>query len=152
MKSVIIYDSYHHMNTQKIAMAMAHAIGAEIMPVQKAYAEAMEGADLIGLGSGVYYGKFGKKMIDFINQNEWTGKKMFLFSTSGFGADKYNDTPAQLLAEKNAELLGRFHCRGYDTYPLFKLVGGLSKGYPDEDDIQDAEKFAVEMRKIAFQL
>ncbi len=152
MKAVVIYDSYHHMNTQKIAMAMANAIGAEILPVQQADAAAIESADLIGLGSGVYYGKFGKKMIDMILKNEWMGKKAFLFSTSGFGADKYNNAPMRLLEEKHAELLGTFHCRGYDTYPLFKLVGGLSKGYPDEDDIQDAEKFAVEMRKIASQV
>ena len=148
MRSVIIYDSYHHMNTRKIAIAMAQAIGAEILPVREARTSVIEGADLIGLGSGVYYGKFGKKTIDFIDQNEWTGKKTFLFSTSGFGADKYNDAPTQLLEEKNAELLGCFHCRGYDTYPLFKLVGGLSKGYPDEDDIQDAEKFAIKMRNM----
>jgi flavodoxin len=149
MKTVLIYASYHHMNTQKIAVAMAHAMGAEALPIEKAEPDIIKSYDLIGLGSGIYYGKFDTRITDFISSNDWTGKKTFVFSTSGFGMDRYNNGPLRLLEEKNAEVLGSFHCRGYDTYPLFKLVGGLSKGYPNEEDIKDAEKFALEMLKKA---
>ncbi len=152
MKTIILYVSYHHMNTQKIALAMAHAMGAEVMPVEKADAKTIETYGLIGLGSGIYYGKFDKKMTDYIANNDWTGKKTFVFSTSGFNSTKFNNATMRLLGEKGAEVLGSFHCRGYDTYPLFKVVGGLSKGYPDEEDLRDAEKFGVEMLKIAAEL
>ena len=149
MKTVIIYASYHHMNTQKIAIAMAHAVGAEALPIENAGLKTIGSYDLIGLGSGIYYGKFDKRMIDFISNNNWKDKKAFVFSTSGFGAGWFNNGPLRLLEEKGAEVLGSFHCRGYSTYPLFKLAGGLSKGYPDEEDIYDAEKFALEMQKAA---
>jgi flavodoxin len=152
MKTIILYVSYHHMNTQKIAIAMAHAMGAEALSVEKADAKTIDAYDLIGMGSGIYYGKFDKRITDFIAGYNWKGKKTFVFSTSGFDSPKFNNPTMRLLEEKGAKVLGSFHCRGYDTYPLFKLVGGLSKGYPDEEDIRDAEKFGVEILKLASEL
>jgi flavodoxin len=149
MKVLIVYASYHHMNTQKIALAMAQAIGAEPVLINEAQPEEIASYELIGLGSGIYYGKFHKKMLFFMKQAVLERKKTFVFSTSGFGAERYNSDTLGLLLEKGADNLGSFHCRGYDTYPLFKVVGGLSKGYPDEDDLQDAEAFAKEMLRIA---
>ncbi len=37
--------------------------------------------------------------------------------------------------------LGRYISRGYDTYGLFKLVGGLQKGNPTEEEIKRAVDF-----------
>lgn len=37
--------------------------------------------------------------------------------------------------------LGRYISRGYDTYGLFKLVGGLQKGNPTEGEIKRAVDF-----------
>lgn len=149
MKTLIIYASYHHMNTKKIADAMANAMGADTLPIGEAGTAVIGSYDLIGFGSGIYFGKFDKRMIKYIADNGWTGKKTFVFSTSGFGMDRFNNEPLRMLDEKHAENLGSFHCRGYDSYPLFKIVGGISRGYPNEEDMQDAENFALEMKKAA---
>ncbi|MGB3985262.1 MAG: flavodoxin, partial [Limnochordia bacterium] len=38
-------------------------------------------------------------------------------------------------------LLGTYGCRGFDTFGPFKLVGGIAKGHPNENDIAGAVKF-----------
>ena len=42
---------------------------------------------------------------------------------------------------KNAEIIGQFTCSGYNTFGPFKLVGGTSKGHPDDEDIKNALEF-----------
>ena len=37
--------------------------------------------------------------------------------------------------------IGKFFCKGYDTYGPFKLVGGIAKGHPDEKDLMAAVEF-----------
>ena len=34
---------------------------------------------------------------------------------------------------------------GYDTFGPFKLVGGIAKGHPDEDDIKNAVEFVTRL-------
>ena len=37
--------------------------------------------------------------------------------------------------------VGSFGCKGYDTFGPFKLVGGICKGRPDENDLNSACHF-----------
>jgi flavodoxin len=37
--------------------------------------------------------------------------------------------------------IGRFFCKGYDTFGPFKLIGGLAKGHPDDKDLENAVAF-----------
>ena len=46
------------------------------------------------------------------------------------------------LKEKGWTIIGESSCRGYDTYGIGKLLGGIAKGRPNEWDMRDAEKFA----------
>lgn len=50
-------------------------------------------------------------------------------------------TPSGKQKGKNAEVVGKFTCHGYNTFGPFKLVGGTSKGHPDENDLIDAVEF-----------
>ena len=43
--------------------------------------------------------------------------------------------------QKHCRELGSCHCLGYDTFGPFKLVGGIAKGYPTEQEINDAVSF-----------
>ena len=43
-------------------------------------------------------------------------------------------------------MLGTFGCKGYDTFGPFRLVGGIAKGHPDEQDLNNARAFYREMR------
>jgi len=63
IKTLIIYASVHHNNTEKIACAMAEALNADMMRISEVNLEVLEKYDLIGFGSGIYYGKFHKSII-----------------------------------------------------------------------------------------
>ena len=43
--------------------------------------------------------------------------------------------------KQGCESLGEFLCLGFDTFGPFKLVGGIAKGHPTEDEIGAAVKF-----------
>ena len=53
----------------------------------------------------------------------------------------------EIIYSKNSTVIGKFPCKGYDTYGLFKLVGGITKGHPNEKDLKEAvdfyERFAI---------
>ena len=42
--------------------------------------------------------------------------------------------------KKCSKVIGKFGCKGYDTFGPFKLVGGIAKGHPAEADIKNAEE------------
>ena len=54
-KIIIIYASFHHKNTKKIAEKINSVLGGEIIDFSKAKKEIIEQADLVGFGSGVYF-------------------------------------------------------------------------------------------------
>ncbi|NLB76230.1 MAG: hypothetical protein GX799_07160, partial [Crenarchaeota archaeon] len=39
------------------------------------------------------------------------------------------------------------NCPGYDTYLFTKLVGGLQKGRPNEQDLKKAQAFAENLKQ-----
>ena len=41
-----------------------------------------------------------------------------------------------------SKVIGKFGCKGYDTFGPFKLVAGIAKGHPDEEDIKNIVEFA----------
>ena len=47
------------------------------------------------------------------------------------------------MKEKKTDIIGKFGCKGYDTFGPFKLVGGIAKGHPDEKDLEAAVSFVV---------
>ena len=53
-----------------------------------------------------------------------------------------------LAAERRCPVLGTFGCKGYDTFGPFKLVGGIAKGHPNAQDLENARAF---YRKIQAQ-
>lgn len=147
MKTLIVYASIHHNNTEKIAKAMAEQLNADCIKAQSANAGVAAGYDMIGIGSGIYMGKFHKEALKIIEENNWEGKKVFLFSTSGMGSGKFHKPVEEALIGKKAEIVGSFWCKGFDTYiKLFNLFGGLAKGHPDEKDVEAAREFARGIR------
>jgi len=147
MKTLIIYVSVHHGNTEKVARAMANALGADLLQVQQADANVLEQYDLIGFGSGIYFGKHHKSLFDFVDRlPAIKNKKAFIFSTSGLRKIPFIhdfDKPLrEKLQRKGFDIIGEFSCRGLDTYRATKLVGGINKGRPDARDFEQAQDFA----------
>ena len=48
-----------------------------------------------------------------------------------------------ILKEKKTDIIGKFGCKGYDTFGPFKLVGGIAKGHPDAKDLEVAVSFVA---------
>ncbi len=143
MKTAIIYKSVHHGNTKKIAKVMADVLEAELLDLKDANSDIIREYDLIGFGSGIYFYKPHKKLRRFIEGlDKVENKKAFVFSTSGAGKPEFNKWLKEKLADKGFEIMGEFHCKGFDTYGLTKLIGGINKGRPNEEDLKNAENFA----------
>ncbi|MFO7774047.1 MAG: flavodoxin domain-containing protein [Dehalococcoidia bacterium] len=70
MKTLIIYISVHHGNTVKVADVIGNILDADLLQVQQANATMLEQYDLIGFGSGVYFGKHHKAVLQQIFQIE----------------------------------------------------------------------------------
>ena len=146
MKNLVVYESIHHGNTEKIGKAMAEYLNADLIKTNDVNVNTLKDYDLIGFGSGIYNGKLHKNVLDLIDKLPiLSNKKAFVFSTSGQGKAKYNNTIEQKLKEKGFEVVGSFACKGYDTFGPFKLIGGIAKGRPNENDIQKAKEFAEKL-------
>jgi flavodoxin len=147
MKSLIVLHSYHHHNTRKVAEAMARVIGAVIQSPSETNADDLQECDLAGFGSGIDSGKHYKELLDFAGRlSSADGRKCFIFSTSAIqGEQKVASDHAclrELLLSKGYRILGEFSCRGFNTNSFLKVFGGMNKGRPNPEDIQNARNFA----------
>jgi len=68
MKTIIIYISVHHGNTEKAAKVMADILDADLLQVKQADANMLGQYDLIGFGSGIYFGKHHESLLAFVKQ------------------------------------------------------------------------------------
>jgi flavodoxin len=147
MKVLIIYISVHHGNTEKAAKAMANILDAALLEVKQADVSMLEQYDLIGFGSGIYFGRHHESLLDFVDKLPMLrNKRAFIFSTSGLRKIRFFhdfDKPLkERLQRKGFDIIGEFSCRGLDTYRATKLVGGVNRGRPNAKDLKQAEDFA----------
>lgn len=140
--TAIVYASSHHYNTRKIVYAMAEECKIDIFDLKEAEGIDFSAYDHIGFASGIYYGKFDKKLIEFIkNLPLPDSTKVFIIYTSGVENKRYSCKAEELIIEKGCPVVGVFSCRGYNTYGPFKLVRGIAKAHPDANDLTDAKEF-----------
>jgi len=147
MKALIIYISVHHGNTERIVKVMASILDAALLQVKQADSNMLEQYDLIGFGSGIYFGRHHESLLDFADKLPvLRNKKAFIFSTSGLRkirlVHNFDKPLKEKLQRKGFDIIGEFSCRGLDTYRATKLVGGINKGRPDAKDLKQAEDFA----------
>ena len=143
MKILVLYHSEHHGNTEKIAKAMAEKTGSSILIAENAGQEDFSKYDIIGFGSGVYNGRLHGELSEILSRlPQKVGKKAFIFSTTGSEAysSMAHDRFRPELEEKGFKIIGEFSCLGFDTALTEE---GINKGRPNEQDIQDAENFIL---------
>ncbi len=148
MKTIIIYASVHHKNTEKIAIEMAENLEADIISFEKFNLHDLNNYSLIGFGSGVYFGKFHRGLINLVKKiSKQDNKKAFIFTTAGmkknFLLNHSHSHIKKLLRNKGFSVIDEFSCLGYDTYGPLKLFGGVNIGRPNENDFEKACKFAL---------
>jgi flavodoxin len=150
MKTLIICFSYHHKNTEKIASVFAKTLEAEVKSPAQIDSSTLGGYDLIGFGSGIAFGKHYKDLLDLSEKlPQISDKKAFIFSTSGQTGktNKFHQKLREALMSKGFNILGEFNCAGFDTYGALKIFGGIQKGHPDEEDLKQAEAFALSLKQ-----
>ncbi|WP_313180856.1 flavodoxin family protein [Lacrimispora sp.] len=147
MKTAIIYHSEHHGNTKKILDAIVRQGDVTLIEASSNQHTDLSEYDLIGFASGNYYSKFHDSVLQYAEKNLPSGKKVFLIYTYGAKEPRL-DTIKQITDLKGAQMMGTYGCLGFDTFGPFKLVGGIAKGRPNEEDIAGAIKFFMDISKI----
>jgi flavodoxin len=144
MKTLIIYESVHHGNTERVARAMADALGAKLVKPSDVSPGDLTQYDLIGFGSGIYFGRHHKNLRRFVKRLQPMNKNAFVFSSCGANRNQNRGLIARL-AHKGFSVKGDFFCPGFDTMGPFFLIGGLKKGRPNAADLQAAREFAGQL-------
>lgn len=156
LRSLVVVSSYHHHNTEKVARAMAEVLGAEVKETKDVRPGELTRYDLVGFGSGIYSDAPHPELLALAQASPAVrGTAAFLFCTMGApmgGAEgdeyaaKCNARLKELLEGTGYRVLGEFHCVGWNTNSFLKWVGGMHRGRPNEQDLELARKFALEMR------
>jgi len=142
MKVLIVYNSVHHGNTEKIAKVIVDELKAKMVKPTEEEVNKLSEYDLIGFGSGIYMGKHHESILQLVEKLPAVkDKKAFVFCTSG-SLKNYNKPLKENLTAKGFQVVGEFSCKGFDTYGPFKLIGGINRGRPNEEDRRKAQEFA----------
>ncbi len=147
MKALVSYISVHHGNTRKIAEVIAATLGADLRPLQEVDADRLMGYDLVGFGSGIYFGRHHRTLLGFVDRLPvLSNKRAFVFATSGLRRIRFvHDFSRPLkkkLQNRGFDVVGEFSCRGLDNFGATMIVGGINRGRPDAGDLRQAEGFA----------
>lgn len=147
-KAILFCYSFHHGNTKKVAEAVCARYGIRHVSVPVKEAFNLAEYELVGFASGIYMSDYGKPIREFASSlNGLEGKECFTLFTHGAPKGAYDQAFVDLLMKKGVKIAGRFGCRGFDTFGPFKLIGGLAKGHPDNDDIAEAVTYFGELLK-----
>lgn len=141
MKTAIVYFSTHHGNTRKLVEAIAKQSEVTLIDVTKTQRADLTGFDRIGFASGIYFSAFSKQILSFASDNLPEGKEVFFMNTCGNPLGMYFNAIRKIAESKNCKELGAYQCLGFDTFGPFKLVGGIAKGHPTDEEIEGAVKF-----------
>jgi len=142
MNTIVICVSVHHGNTKQIADAIAEVLRAQVCTPDKADAAMLADYELIGFGSGIYYGKHHQSLLDFVDNLPTLNKQAFIFSTRGGALDHNHDPLKQRLERKGLRIVAEFSCKGLDTSGVFNYIGGINNNRPNDNDLRDAQEFA----------
>ena len=146
MKTLIIYKSVHLGSTKKIAETIGRIMDADVMEPNEFDISKFDGYELIGFGSGIYDDGFHKAILDLVDKlPNFNTKRVFLFSTAGIIYDKSHSGIRGKLTSKNAVIVDEFYCKGFNKNSFLKYFGGMNKGRPNSDDINNAKQFTSKM-------
>ena len=141
MNTAIIYYSQHHGNTKKLLDAIAAAEDVTLIDVTANPDADLSAFDRIGLASGIYFSGFAKQLLAYADAHLPEGRDVFFIYTHGAPTGGFLKGIREITGKKKCRELGAYHCLGFDTFGPFKLVGGIAKGHPTEDEIRGAVDF-----------
>ena len=138
MKTIVVYSSKHHMNTEKVAQAIAGELKAEARKVTDVKPADLDGFDLVGFGSGINAFDVHPEMHALVDGlGEAKGRKAFLFSTCA-SRKVWTGKLREKLVAKGFSVVDEFFCAGLWTPGLIQV----RKGHPSAEDLDAARAFA----------
>ena len=141
MKTAIVYYSKHHGNTKKLLEAISVKNEVTLIDVTEQNSTDLNNYDRIGFASGIYYNSFAKQILDFAQEHLPEKKDVFYIFTHGAPKGVFLTAIRKIAEQKCCWEIGSYHCQGFDTFGPFKLIGGLAKGHPTEEEINGAVEF-----------
>ena len=140
-KTVIVYASKHHGNTFKLIKAISDKYEIEIIDAMKETHVDLQEYDIVGFASGIDFGKFYLEIESFARENLPFQKEVFFLYTCAMDREGFTDSIKEIALKKDAAILGEYGCRGYNTYGPWKIIGGMNKSHPTENEIQECVNF-----------
>ncbi|MCX4808430.1 flavodoxin family protein [Streptomyces sp. NBC_01214] len=165
MKTLLVCTSVSHGNTRRVARAMAEVLDARVAAPDEVEVSDLPGYDLVGFGSGVFSQRMHRDLLGFVRAvpRPGTGSRpgsgsrattsrgpAFVFATSGLpelAFAPFTRPLVRLLEGRGFAVVDTFTCRALDTWMPFRLIGGINKQRPDEDDLVAARAFARRLGK-----
>ena len=127
-------------STKKVAETIAAELGVKAESVKAKQELAKD--SFVFLGSGCYADKPGGKLREFIARNDFKGRQVALFGTSGRGEGNEVRAMEKLLKPKGALIRGGFYCQGKSFFLFYR-------GHPSNEELAKARDFANEMKKLS---
>ncbi len=126
---------------------MAAELDAEIVEPHRVDVQSLVDHDSIGFGSGIRFGRHYRELFDLVARlPPQSGRRAFLFSTSGFGFKWWHGALRKRLIRKGFVIQGEHPCKALDTMGLLGLFGGVNQGRPNGQDLERAAAFARQLR------
>lgn len=132
----IIYVSIHHKNTEKVVGFIGDKIGADMINIMQNKKLDISEYDTLILASGIYFNRFHKSILEYIQKTDLKRKRVIILYTCGMRYQDYAKSVKKLLIQKGSDYIGDVYCRGYDTFGILGKIGGIAKGHPTEDDMK----------------
>ena len=142
MKTMILYQSKHHGNTKKLVDAICasdpEVQAIDVATVDKDHEEIdLSEYPLIGIASGIYYGKFDQTLLRIMQKSVFDGYMVFGLMTYGGKTNGIRAISRGIARAQRATYIGTYGACGYDTFGPFKLVGGVMKGHPTAEEVKE---------------
>tara|TARA_B100001971_G_C17939889_1_gene407088 strand:+ start:148 stop:567 length:420 start_codon:yes stop_codon:yes gene_type:complete len=127
-------------NTKKVAEVIAAELDVNAENVKTKGGAAKDSFLLLGSGNYSCFPLPGGGFKKFVASNAFNGRQVALFGTSGGGKGREVEALEKMVTVKGAKVMGKFYCRG-------KLFFFFNRKHPDNKDLENARKFARELKK-----
>lgn len=141
MKTAIIYESKHHGNTKKVCDRIAKDCKVKLIKAQNVNENfEWDDYDLIGFASGIAYKKFYEP-VNKAAEMLPPGKKVFFIYTCAKNNKDFSEDIQNIVTKRGCESVGSYGCKGFNTYGPLKIIGGMNKSNPTEEELQSSIQF-----------
>jgi flavodoxin len=144
----VIFASVHHGNTRLLAETLAAELSADLFPWNDVQNRSLDHYDMIGMGSGIYFGRHHVSLRRMVESWSYLSQKVFIYSTAGLPFLRWcqHGSLRRRLVRKGRIVVGEFSCRGWDTVGPLWLMGGINRKHPGVNDLQRARDFAAGLK------